>query len=1304
MCKIRFQQVVMGLLGLLTFQTSFAQIQPEIFQTFGYRIPSPEWIGIWWCEGTRKVGRESDGPGPESVVLPIGLAAARNEFESFQLVLRSDRPASVRSIRMESWFGIDGLARGVVAALPIQIRVVEYVQVLLRSDTWGAAGAWPDPLLPFAGPLPLPPDVNQPFYITLYVPKDTPPGRYTNTLNLELDVGGSVRIPLELRVFGFALPEAPSTQTAYYSDVDWTWHRFQSFSERRQIWDLYMQMYKAYRLAPYSPHLYAPITWTNVGTQLQVSFSDFDAAMSRYLDEFGFTAFNLFGHKSPPFPSPLEGYFRFDTNWFVRFEVLMDRIVHHLRLRGWMDRAYCYWIDEPRTNDMPALIAGMDALRAAAPDLRRLLTFNVMPPEPWNSQLNGRVDIWTPMANLAILPRFTNRMAFGEELWWYVCVDPPAPYPNYFIDHPAWAHRIRFWAQQVYGVRGDLYWAINYWARPDHTSPWERTRSWDWSRANGDGLLVYPPTRQPPTNAQVVAPIATLRLEQVREGLEDREYFWVGEKLLAQAERRLGPQDQRVQQLRERFQAALALVPNLAQLQPEVTDLYHRRRALAEAMEAVDEGWPWWVREPVSKGVASGERCVLAAEALGWPVPAYQWYRDGEPIPGATKAQLILSSFSALDEGTYFVTASNPLGTITSRVARVLGTWDRAPEIVHQPQGRVVDEGWSVVLTVAAVPETVMNYQWYRNGTPLTNATARRAALDLGRVTHAANGDYWVVISNALGVTTSAVATVLVKPPAWEYRTFLRSSGSWKMWYGTEPPPEDWTRPDFDDGAWATVQAPVGFGYEDSQPATVLPSTNLLAPHSVAFRKRFYAVRNPATNMPVIALSVLDGAVVYLNGKRIFEFQAPQDSPIPWGPATGPGAWGWLPLMITIPTNAWVDGTNTLAVSVHRYNREEPLVAWWSFDAPGGWWLDAAGRHHLQLRGTGPTPIAARWQTGITNAGADGWLEAADHPDLRAVGPFTIGGWFAFGQQTGADPASVAIEKPGEYALYYTGTQTNRYRFRLGDVEVSDQTAGTRSGQWRFVVAWFDGTNACIQVDNGTVWRTNATAPTPGSEPVRLLRRLGPLGGFAADDVFFFRRVLSAQERQQLYFNGVQAILPAPALWFNAEAAGSVASLPVIASQIGGGLHRVVGRAGEPAWLELNVVSAWPVQYQWLKDGVPVPGATDRLLRWSQLHGSDTGWYSLMAKNRGGAVTSAPIRLVVVERPQLQWAPTATRGIGQLSWSAVAPDLTVVCEVSTNLVDWMEWFRWGPGEHPTHVPVPMTNIGNQGFYRLRLEW
>jgi hypothetical protein len=893
-------------------------------------------------------------------------------------------------------------------------------------------------------------------------------------------------------------------------------------------------------------------------------------------------------------------------------------------------------------------------------------------------------------------------MALGEELWWYVAVQPTAPFPNYFIDHPAWAHRIRFWAHQVYGISGDLYYAINLW---QGHNPWEKTRTWNWSLANGDGVLVYPPTRQPPSTAQIVAPVPTLRLEQVREGLEDREYFWLAENLLAQGERRLGPWDARVEGLRAAYQAALALVPRLDQLGPEVPELLSRRQALAEAMEAVDEGRPWWVREPVSKGVALGERCVLACEALGWPVPTYQWYRDGVPIAGATGAQLVLSSFSAEDEGRYVVTASNILGTITSRVVRVLGTWDRAPEIVQQPRSQIVGEGWSVVLTVAAVPETVMSYQWYRNGMPLTNEGARRAALDLGRVRSADSGQSWVVISNAFGTATSAVATVLVKPPAWEYRTILGGSEEWKMWYANEPPPPDWIRPEFDDGAWATVRTPVGLGYENLLPATALPAGDCSAPSAVAFRKRFYAVRNPASAPPVIRLHALDGVVVSMNGHRIFTWQVPQDSATPWGPATARATWTNLPFTVTIPTDAWVDGTNILAVSVHRYIPDDCPVAWWSFDAPAGWWLDAAGCHTLQLRGTGPTPITTRWQTGITNAGATGWLEAADHPDLRATGPFTVGGWFAFGQTTGSDHASVAIEKPGEFALYYTGTRTNRYRFRVGDVEVSDQTMGTRSGQWRFVVAWFDGTNAHIQVDNGTVYWTNAPAPTPGAEPVRLLRRTGPLGGFAADEVFFIRGVLSAQARQQLYSGGMHALpFCKPALWFELEMAGSVASPPIITTPITGGVHQVIGRAGQPAWLELDVISAWPVQYQWLKDGVPLPGATAPLLRWTELRSSDTGWYSLVASSRGGSLTSAPVRVVVVEPPELRWIPGSAPELGQLSWSPVAPDFTVVCEVSTNLTDWVEWMRWGPEAHPTHVPIPRSDTEPQRFFRLRLEW
>jgi hypothetical protein len=613
------------------------------------------------------------------------LEAARNEHESFQLVICPRSDLTLQALRVGPWTGNAPDGSDLIRDFPCTIHVVEYVPVLDPSDSWAAAGDWPDVLVPFSPNLALPADLHQPVFITLFIPPDTPAGLYTGALELEFEGDPPVQVPLQLRVFDFTLPEATHTRTAYYSDVhvDPTWHRLATPEQRQQTWDLYMQMYRRYRIAPYSPHLYAPITWSYANGALSVNFGPFDAVMSRYLDEFGFNAFNLFGHKSPPFPNPLGGYYAYSTNWFVRFSELMDRIGHHLRLRGWMDRAYCYWADEPQGPRFNEIITGMDALRAAAPDLQRLLTFNNSPAEPYDTSLNGRVDIWTPMAHLAVTPRFTNRLALGEELWWYVAVAPTAPYPNYLIDHPVVAHRIRFWAQKVHGVTGDLYFAINMWMG---RNPWEVTRTWDWSPANGDGVLVYPPTRVPPSQPVIAAPLPTLRLEQVRDGLEDLEYFWLADQWLERATHEHGPESPIVNQLRWALSNALALVPYVSRVPLDAPAMLNARRALAEAIEAAEDGRLWWVTEPIARAAGPGERCVLSGEALGWPPPVYQWFLNDQPIPGATNRHLVMESFGPEAEGVYYLVAANSRGALTSRLARVWGTWSRAPIIVQQPR------------------------------------------------------------------------------------------------------------------------------------------------------------------------------------------------------------------------------------------------------------------------------------------------------------------------------------------------------------------------------------------------------------------------------------------------------------------------------------------------------------------------------------------------------------------------------------------------------------------------------------------
>ena len=84
------------------------------------------------------------------------------------------------------------------------------------------------------------------------------------------------------------------------------------------------------------------------------------------------------------------------------------------------------------------------------------------------------------------------------------------------------------------------------------------------------------------------------------------------------------------------------------------------------------------------------------------------------------------------------------------------------PVVVAQPQSTSVLEGQSATFVVSAAGADPISYQWRRNGTILVGATA--PAYTTPAVTIAADNGatYSVVITNALGSTTSTAATLAV--------------------------------------------------------------------------------------------------------------------------------------------------------------------------------------------------------------------------------------------------------------------------------------------------------------------------------------------------------------------------------------------------------------------------------------------------------------------------------------------------------------------------------------------------------------
>jgi predicted outer membrane repeat protein len=72
------------------------------------------------------------------------------------------------------------------------------------------------------------------------------------------------------------------------------------------------------------------------------------------------------------------------------------------------------------------------------------------------------------------------------------------------------------------------------------------------------------------------------------------------------------------------------------------------------------------VVEPQSEVVAAGTTVTLTALAVGSPNPTYQWSLDGTNLASATAPTLILTNIQLSQSGTYWVEATNAVGSETS--------------------------------------------------------------------------------------------------------------------------------------------------------------------------------------------------------------------------------------------------------------------------------------------------------------------------------------------------------------------------------------------------------------------------------------------------------------------------------------------------------------------------------------------------------------------------------------------------------------------------------------------------------------
>ena len=486
-----------------------------------------------------------DAPGSRRAVV---LSAARNEYAPFQIIIH----AGTGGLK-----GVNALGSSLVSkwgrTIPadrLTLYREHYIEVRkLSPNSKGAPGWYPDALIPFldpstgkppvharfpAAPFDISPDSNQPLWVDVLTPRDTPPGAYTGTITISAEGIRPHTVPIQLTVWDFALPETPSMRT-HFGDANlnplasalsqMTSWRGLDEERQRELQTAYAEVMVAHRICSPIPQFLMP----KINTDGSIDPQSTDAALQQWIERFHITGFPI-------------GFLDIDNRGWPGNPVDADRernarylrsMYSYLRAHHWDRMAYIYVADEPNTrqayNDVRAR---SKFVREVAPGLKVLCTKGPQVRYPLWGSLVGSVDIWVPLWSAFEEAAVKKRLSAGEEIWGYTALcQGRQDTPFWELDFPLLNYRIPMWVSWRLGITGLLYWSTTNWAStPD---VWTNPVTYG-NQYNMEGSLLYPGV-----DAGVQGFVTSIRLNEIREGLEDYEYL----KILAHRRNRAVAED-----------------------------------------------------------------------------------------------------------------------------------------------------------------------------------------------------------------------------------------------------------------------------------------------------------------------------------------------------------------------------------------------------------------------------------------------------------------------------------------------------------------------------------------------------------------------------------------------------------------------------------------------------------------------------------------------------------------------------------------------------------------------------------------
>jgi len=517
--------------------------------------PVPGLAAVWAVHDGEKVERDDlEHPARAGNMAwrdeVVRIFGGRNEIVAFQVIVEADDAGidalDAKLARLtrrggggEIVYAPPGDDPTHTVGRPIQIFTTNYMHVAEPSRarwifTPGGPAVPPDPtgwkpvqLVPEnarAGrgglPIDVAPQTNQALWFEVYIPRGLAPGVYDGTI--ELRAGGGVRrVPVELEVFDFELPDRGSLTVMAYFEADQV-SRYQG----RALTDRYHRFAHRHRIELVSAY----------------SISAIDAARGR-LDGSDFTAAR--GYEGPgegvgntivpaSFYGPGTAYDNRASAWSTS-----DAWMTNLRAKVPGARTFLYMPDEPSSSQYDRIHTIANNLHTNPGPGRALPVFVT---SSYTSGLDGAIDIWCSSAAGFDPTRAAQERARGKAYWFYNGTRPETGALT--IDAPATDARVNAWAAFKHGVDVYFYWHADHW---HHNSQKQGERTQDvWANTitfdnrgqpgkpinsqgfiHGDGVLLYPgeDVLHPEQDRGIAGPVASVQLANLRRGVQDHLYL-----------------------------------------------------------------------------------------------------------------------------------------------------------------------------------------------------------------------------------------------------------------------------------------------------------------------------------------------------------------------------------------------------------------------------------------------------------------------------------------------------------------------------------------------------------------------------------------------------------------------------------------------------------------------------------------------------------------------------------------------------------------------------------------------------------